>query len=80
MPNGYERSNQQITGMTVSVELAPGGYYQGYNVFLNGQPLWFRPYDGSDTEEVVAEVTEALCEVLRAHTGRGLPKDDDDDA
>jgi hypothetical protein len=64
--------HQKITGMVVTVELSPDGYYEGYRVSLNGVPLWFRPYDGSDWTEAAHEAIEALCEVLRAHTGRTL--------
>lgn len=70
-----------FTALVVSVEPAvPGGCYRGFDVELNGMPLWFRPYDGADWTEAVNEVTEALCEVLRAHTGRVLPGGEADDA
>ena len=72
--------SDHFTALVVSVEPAPEGYYHGYNVSLNGVPLWFRPYDGSAEVEVAYEVTQALCEVLRAHTGRELPKEETDGA
>jgi len=68
-----------VVGVAVAVDLAPGGYYEGYRVSLNGVPLWFRPYDGSDWMVAAHEAIEALCEVLRAHTGRALATESDDD-
>lgn len=68
-----------VAPIIITVEDAPGGYYQGYQVRLNGVPLWVRPYDGESWNQAAVEVTEALCEVLRAHTGRTRAEEDDDD-
>jgi hypothetical protein len=74
-PTAIERSrmSDHVTALVVSIEPAAGSYYQGYDVSLNGVPLWFRPYDGSSETEAATEVMQALCDVLRAHTGRALP-------
>jgi hypothetical protein len=56
---------QHMTALFVTVEEPPGGYYSGWNVKLNGEPLWFRPYDGSDAQEAAYEVFSTLREMLR---------------
>lgn len=56
---------KQMLALVVTVEEPSGGYYRGWNVKLNGEPLWFKPYDGSDAQEAAAEVVTTLCEMLR---------------
>lgn len=54
--------------LVIDVENAPA-HHQGHNVYINNKPLWFRPYDGQPPAAAIAEVVEALCAVLRAHSG-----------
>lgn len=61
------------------------GYYNGYDVFINGQHAYHRPYDGSGEENVTAEASKALGELLREKLGHpeaylGDGDDWDDDA
>lgn len=65
-------SARYVSPLLITVEDAPGGYYQGYAVRLNGVPLWVRPYDGESWDRAAVEVADALCEMLRAHTGNAL--------
>lgn len=69
-----------VVGINITVEVPPRGASDGWDVALNGVYLWRRPYDGYGPYEAAREVSEALCEVLRAHTGRALPAGDADDA
>lgn len=39
--------------------------YSGHFVYLGNALIGFRPYDGSNDEEVIAEVTEMLARMLR---------------
>jgi hypothetical protein len=41
----------------------------GCKVYLTGQLIGHRPYDGSDTDEVAAETVQALSELLRERLG-----------
>jgi hypothetical protein len=66
-------------GINITVEVPPGGRFDGWDVALNGVYLWRRPYDGYGPYEAAREVSEALCELLRAHTGRTLPEVGNDD-
>lgn len=63
--------------LVLDVEPAGSGYYHGYDVFLNGQLVGFRPYDGSDTEDVETEVVTALAQLVRAQLGWKEQEHDD---
>jgi hypothetical protein len=53
----------QATVVTVAAESE--SHYSGHFVYLGGALIGFRPYSGSNNEEVVAEVTESLALLLR---------------
>ena len=56
----------------------PAGFYAGHDVSLSGRPLGRRPYDGSDSTEVFAEVADALAGLLREKLGWPVPDEDED--
>lgn len=60
--------------MTVTVliearEATPYSPYDGHWVCVNGLPAYWRPYDGSDTNDVEKEALRALGALLRVATG-----------
>ena len=63
--------------LVLDVEPAGSGYYHGYDVYLNGLHVGFRPYDGSDTDDVETEVVAALTRLLRTELGWKEQEHDD---
>lgn len=61
--------------LTITAE--PCGFYQGWNMYLSGEPIGHHPYDGSGPDEACDKVTRALAELLREKLGWD-PKDPDD--
>lgn len=55
------------TVLTLSAE--PEDEPFGHSVYLGNALVGFRPYTGSNEEEVVAEVTETLALMLREQLG-----------
>jgi hypothetical protein len=51
------------------VVMADGGDYGGHDVYLSGKLIGFRPYDGSDSAEVAAEVVQSLADLLAERLG-----------
>lgn len=45
------------------------GFSRGHTVFLNGQRAYYRPYDGSDHEQVANEAYATLGELIRERLG-----------
>lgn len=56
-----------VTVMTVAAEREDER--SGHDVYLGEALVGHRPYDGSNNEEVVAEVTETLALLLRELLG-----------
>ena len=64
----------------IQVEPASWGTnYDGHNVLINGKQAFHRPYDGSYSDAVEAEVAEALGELLREKLGlkKEAPEEED---
>ena len=57
------------TALIITVENVWSDDYGGCNVYLSGQLIGHRPYDGSDTAEVAAQVVRALSGLLRERLG-----------
>lgn len=53
------------------------GWYNGYNVKIGGQQAYYRPYDGSDWDDVVDEACKALGELLREKLGHPAEEPED---
>ena len=56
-----------VTVVTISADSE--SEYDGHLVYLGASLIGYRPYDGSDVEEVAAEVTEQLALMLRERFG-----------
>jgi hypothetical protein len=48
------------------LEVEPAGFYRGWNVNLNGVPIWHKPYDGSRAEEAADEFLAVLGALMCA--------------
>ncbi len=48
------------------------GFDQGHTVEINGQRAYYRPYDGSNHEQVAHEAYAALGELIRERLGLPL--------
>lgn len=60
------------------LEVEGAGLYNGWNVKLNGVPMYHKPYDGSDDEEAAEEFLTALGALIRREAGYPLLEDGDD--
>lgn len=58
--------NQHITALAIT---ADGGDYRPHEVRLNGQLIGYRPWDGSDSRDVIAEVVSGLAGLLGERFG-----------
>jgi hypothetical protein len=56
-----------VNSLIIQVEGA--GFYNGYNVLINGKQAYYRPYDGSHGDEVLAEFAETLGAIVRERLG-----------
>lgn len=52
------------------LEVEGVGLYQGWNLKINGVPMYHKPYDGSDSEAAAEEFLIALGALMRRETGR----------
>lgn len=66
--------------VALAITARGNGYdnYDGHMVYLNGELIGHRPYDGSDSDEVCDETARTLAEMLRERLG-WIPKDPDDE-
>lgn len=66
------------TALVLTVEPADFTSYDGYYVKLNNQSIYYRPYDGSNSDEVLAEAVSVLGDLIRMQLGfpADLPKEE----
>jgi hypothetical protein len=53
----------------VEVESDVDDSYTGMEVYLNGEKIGFRQWDGSSREDVQREVSKALADIIRERLG-----------
>jgi hypothetical protein len=68
----------RAVALTITAESLNDGY-GGHDVFLNGERIGHRPYDGSNADEVCDETARALAGMLRERLGWApeAPKEDE---
>lgn len=54
------------------------GFYRGHTVSLDGQPVYYRPYDGKDFAEVAEEFALTLGRLVGEKLGypQQMPEDE----
>ena len=62
------------------LEIEPAGHGQGWNVKVNGVPMYHQPYDGSDAEQAAVRFLEVLGDLVRVESGYPeIDEEGDDD-
>jgi hypothetical protein len=51
------------------IEVEGTGPYTGWDVKLNGVPMYHKPYDGSDAEQAAEQFLEVLGTLVRQESG-----------
>jgi hypothetical protein len=59
----------RIAALVIEARMVEGDMYDGYRVFFNDQPAYWRPYDGSSAEQVEGEAAAVLGELVRKKLG-----------
>lgn len=54
------------------------GFYRGHVVKVNGKDAYYRPYDGSDFEEVAEEFAETLGRLVGEKLGHPAKNPEED--